>query len=433
MSKKLDKHLPSLPGVYLFKDAHGKVIYIGKAKSLKNRVSSYFQKTSDWKTQALVQEYSDLDYILTSTETEALLLETELIQKYQPHFNILAKGGQPFVYIVFTSGKNKTVKITRNKNLKGSYFGPFLYKTAANRTYRFLLETFRLNLCNKKIKNGCLDYHLGNCPGSCKPDFDVSEYEFRLDLAKSALANNHKAFLENLDKKIEQYSKQLAFEKAKRLSEYKNNLDVIFNTLKAHYSAKKYATDIFVATQPSPYHAENNYELAVKVQNFLGLTSPVRTIDCFDISHFQSHYLVGSCVRFTNGKPDKGKFRRFTIKTLDQQNDYAALQEIVSRRYNLDNPHNPSYNPERDATMPDLILIDGGKGQLSAVRDLVPQTTCASLAKREERLFSPHHKQGIVLDVKTEVGALFIALRDYAHHFAISYHRLKRKKGGPTT
>ena len=140
------------------------------------------------------------------------------------------------------------------------------------------------------------------------------------------------------------------------------------------------------------------------------------TIDCFDISHFQSNAIVGSCIRFTNGKPDKKAFRRFAITTLVQQNDYAALYEIVSRRY------------KDQKNLPDIVLIDGGKGQRNAVLSLLPITVCISLAKKEELLFCDAYPEGIHLDLKRQSGKLLIALRDYAHHFAITYHRLVRSK-----
>lgn len=148
----------------------------------------------------------------------------------------------------------------------------------------------------------------------------------------------------------------------------------------------------------------------------LALKTVPKTIDCFDISHFQSSYLVGSCIRFTHGVPDKSKFRRFRIKTLSEQNDYAALQEIVQRRY-------------RDAKeLPDIVMIDGGKGQLNAVKDLYPTTAFISLAKKEEILFTSNYPQGIHLDPLSNAGQILMYLRDYAHHFAVSYHKVLRSK-----
>ncbi len=333
MEKKLQISLPNLPGVYLFKDNNDKVIYIGKAKSLKDRVRSYFQKNDDWKVHALIEDYANIEYILTHNEMEALLLEAELIQEYKPKYNVLLKTGQPFIYILFTHGDMPKMEIVRNKRKKGTYFGPFLHKIQARKVYKYLLHTFRLNLCNKKIENGCLDYHIGNCPGSCKSTFDNAAYLFRLELAKDVLRKNHSSFKKNLKKKIQEYSNDLAFEKAKKLNHYLDNIEDIFHTIETRYSDKKYADDVFIATSTRPYVSSLSDEVGKHVQKLLQLPHPVRTIDCFDISHFQSKHIVGSCVRFTDGIPEKHKFRRFKIKTLDKQNDYAALQEIVERRY----------------------------------------------------------------------------------------------------
>lgn len=415
-TKKLEKSIPKLTGVYLFKDAQGTIIYIGKAKNLHNRVKSYFQKCdSDWKINHLIKEYTDIDYILTPTETESLLLEAELVKKYQPKFNVLLKDGQPFLYILFTPEEIPTIELVRNKKKKGTYFGPILEKIPARKTHRFLLKTFNLNLCNKKIELGCLDYHIGNCAGNCKPDFDLEGYIFRIELAKEALKNNQEGFIEQVTSQMKKYSAAFEFEKAKHLNEYLDNVNSIFATLNTHFSTEKFATDIFVASTATPYHEQKDVSINTELQQFLEFATPVRTVDCFDISHFQSSYLVGSCVRFTDGKPEKEYFRHFKIKTLTEQNDYAALQEIVSRRY------------KNKTDIPDLIVIDGGKGQLSAAQHILPGAPMVSLAKREETLYGPQFPQGVKLDIHTNVGKLFIALRDYAHHFAISFHRKKRK------
>ena len=414
-TKTLEKSIPKLTGVYLFKDANGAIIYIGKAKNLHLRVNSYFQKyATDWKIKQLIDEYADVDYILTPTETESLLLEAELVQKHKPKFNVLLKEGQPFLYILFTP--EDTVELVRNKKKKGTYFGPFLEKAPARKTYHFLMQTFKLNLCNKKIELGCLDYHIGNCAGSCKPNFDEADYCVRIQLAKEALKNNQDDFIKKVKEHIALYSAEYAFEKAQTMNEYLRNVDTIFTTLNMHFSADKFATDIFVASTPTPYSPQVDTTINTDLQKFLGFATPVRTVDCFDISHFQSSYLVGSCVRFTDGKPEKAMFRHFKIKTLTEQNDYAALQEIIQRRY------------KNNTDIPDLIVIDGGKGQLSAAQHVLPGAPLVSLAKREETLYGPQFPQGIRLDLQTNVGRLLIALRDYAHHFAISYHRLKRKK-----
>lgn len=429
MANILKKPIPALPGVYLFKDALGTIVYIGKAKSLKSRVSSYFQDhNTDWKVDAILQEYADLEFIITKNETEALLLEAELIQKYQPKLNTLLKDGQPFLYIWFapsdaspdTGKKDKRlpkIEIVRNKKRKrGTYFGPFFQKTETRKVHSYLMRTFALNICNKTLENGCLDYHLGNCAGTCMPHFNREGYEFRMGLALDMLKNQHSQFIKKIEDQIKKHNALMEFEQSKILQDYIENFDTIFETIRTKYSAAKFATDIITATTPRNYVADIHQSAQTDLQQMLQLRAPVRIIDCFDISHFQSRFIVGSCVRFVDGKPDKNKFRRFQIRTLQEQDDYAALREIVGRRY------------KDGEDLPDLILIDGGKGQLSAVQDLFPQAQFASIAKREERLYASNIPAGIVLDIKTNAGKLLIALRDYAHHFAISYHRLKRSQ-----
>ncbi len=413
-------NLPNLPGVYFFKNTQGEIIYIGKAISLKQRVSSYFApQPNDFRVLNIMQEYADMDFIITPTETEAMLLEAKLIHEHQPKFNVIFKDGQPFVYLLFTTGPMPTIEIVRNKKRKGTYYGPFIAKGKARAVYNFLMRTFQLNVCNKKIPNGCLDYHLGVCAGTCMTDFNKEDYLLRLYLAEQALKNDYKSFVERINEKIKEFNTLLAFERAQQLHEYKTQFEHIVDVIETHFNEKKFETDLFVITQPKPFNDEEYAAVAQELQKLTNSPMPIRTIDCFDISHFQSNQMVGSCIRFTNGKPEKDKFRRFKIKTLDQQNDYAALQEITQRRY-------------RDATdLPDLILIDGGKGQLSAVLQVLPNARCISLAKKEETVFGTTISKGIKLDLKTGVGKLLIALRDYAHHFAISYHRLRRKKAIP--
>jgi excinuclease ABC subunit C len=452
MHSELINRLPVTAGIYLFKDKEGRILYIGKAKSIRKRVQSYFRNRGvDWKIDALLNDFATIDYIGTKNELEALLLEAQLIAEHKPKYNVLLKNGQPFVYILFTPDTSArhpacpseleqsrepveglpVIKIVRNKKEAGVYFGPFLHKTDARGAVQYLINTFQLFVCNKKIANGCLDYHLGICAGTCLPNFDRAGYCMRLELARAALKSNHAAFLKIIKEKIEQYNKNLEFEKSRQLSTYLDNLDTIFTTIKTRYSPTKYEDAIEMVAAPQSSAQINNFwhpelvegvegsslnSIDLALQTFLKTDKPIRSIDCFDISHFQSSYLVGSCVRFTDGKPDKNKFRRFKIKTLTEQNDYAALQEIIRRRY-------------RNGVDVDLILIDGGKGQLSAAVQVLPADACViSLAKREETIFSKQFPEGVKLDMQTDVGRLLIAVRDYAHHFAISYHRLLRNK-----
>lgn len=416
MTKVPNKTFPNLPGVYFFKDKNNTIIYVGKAASLKDRIRSYFQKdTPDLKVKSIIAEYETVDFVVTNTETEALILEAQLVHEHQPKFNILLKDGQPFIYLLFTNHEVPELKIVRNKKQKGRYFGPFIQKSQARKTHAYLLRTFRLNKCKMQLEQGCLNYHLGLCAGNCRPDFDIKDYIFRINLALDALSFNQKEFKNKIETKIAEYIKTFDFEKARNLHEYLTNIDHIFHVLKTRFSEKKYMDQVARVTAPKEI-AQDFSTIGQELQTFLGVSKEIRTIDCFDISHFQSQSIVGSCVRFTDGKPEKTKFRHFKIKSLTEQNDYAALQEIVSRRY-------------RDGKdVPDLILIDGGKGQLSAVQDLVPGALFISLAKREETLYQVGQSEGKKLDLHTAVGKLLIALRDYAHHFAITYHRKRRSK-----
>jgi len=549
------KKLPQQAGVYLFKGQDDQILYIGKAKNLKNRTLSYL-KHDDWKTASIINSSSKIDFITTKNELEAMLLEVKLIQSNQPKFNILLKTGQPFVYIMTTNSKLPELKIVRNKKQKGSYFGPFIEKTHTRKVFNFLIKTFRLKICKKKIEQGCLYYHMGLCAGSCKKDFDVNGYLKRLNLAQKALKQGHEKFLKYLKKQIEFHNEKLEFEKSKELNEYLEAFKSVFASLETDISKEKLRTittkDIWILTPDKqslflfkeketalkkviqyylPHYSQSiphplvlrshlspskgdfrralsskkilskdagpphslspqfleyfqsyyqsyknpatiltNFEIAkdqkkliekflkkwhepclskpwketviistpekdhfanlIKLaqiktdqeikrqksigkalQTFLKLNIEPRTIDCFDVSHKQGQNMVGSCVRFKDGQPDKKNFRHFKIKTVKGQNDYAALKEIVSRRY-----HNTK-------DLPDLILIDGGKGHLNVVKNLFPQAEFASLAKKKETVFSPRIPGGKKLDIKTHVGQILIALRDYTHHFAISYHK----------
>ncbi len=406
------RNLPKLPGVYIFKDSQNTILYVGKAKSLKHRVSSYFKKQEyDWKIRELIREYFTIEHIVTHTEAEALLLEAQMIRDFQPKYNVLLKSGNPFLFLLF----NHDLKIVRVKKEKGRYFGPFLQKKEARAVFDYLTRTFKLRKCTIKIPQGCLEYHLGNCPGSCMPTYNPEDHKVRLELAYQALKGNHKQFLKTVEQQIQHYNQQLDFEKARNLSNYLKNLDIIFTTIKTRFTEKKYSEEIIATTSSLKRDPEALAQGLIELQQLLQLPEKPKTIDCFDISHFQSSYIVGSCIRFTDGKPDKDKFRRFKIRSLTIQNDYAALQEIVSRRY-------------REGDVSDIILIDGGKGQLSAVQKVLPNSQCISLAKREETLFSRQFPDGVKLDLTTDMGQLLIALRDYAHHFAITYHKLLRKK-----
>jgi len=412
--------LPKLPGVYLFKNAEGDVLYIGKAKSLAARIASYFSSEMhhNEKIQALLDASDHIDHYVTHHESDALLLEEYLVRLYQPPFNILLKEGNPFLYLVITKTEIPDLLIVRTKDQPGVYFGPFVQRSVIRRCHDYLIKTFQLYRCNKRLPHGCLKYHLGICAGTCTGTFDAEAYRTRMHLVEQLLAGDRDAFLTTLRVGIERARAALHFEQARQLHRYEQEFEDIFNVIDRNFSPVRYHREATHRAAAAALTSHNLYQEAQQaLQQLINIHTPIRTIDCFDISHVQGKQLVGSSVRFTAGIPDRSQFRRFFIRSLTQQNDYAALQEVVSRRY------------RHKENIPDLVLIDGGKGQLSAVKAVLADVPIMSLAKREERVFIEPHGDGTRLDISTPLGKLLIALRDYAHHLALSYHTLLKTKG----
>ena len=432
------KKITKRPGVYLFKNKDEQIVYIGKAKNIADRIASYFANPEDFKHSLILSESTALETIPTSSEEEALYLEVDLIKKYQPKFNQLLKDGNPFIYLYFSdvpssqpalqlprtsvksafsssssrrrgsmSSELPTLSIvrTKTKKKKGTYVGPFLTKKAARKVFDYVMTTFQLKLCKKKIEHGCLQFHIGVCAGFCSPNFDVDFYKFRFNFAKHLLIKDPKSALKDIDKEIKDASKNLQFEKARNLLEYKTNLQQFVATIDK------------LSQMPSKQHKPDdvkNLSILLAIQKRLHLDHVPYVIDCFDISHMQGQAIVGSCIRYVNGQPEPKSFRRFKIKSLIEQNDYAALAEIVKRRYKSQNSY------------PNLIIVDGGKGQISAIKKLVGTAELVGLAKKEETIISANFSRFIQLDHTKPEDALILQIRDKTHQFAVSYHRKKR-------
>lgn len=405
---KRPKNIVHTCGVYIFKNNHDEIIYIGKAKNLAMRIASYFTQSSDTKTELLLQEAQTVHTIPTQTELEALYLETQLIKMYQPKFNILLKEGNPFLYLFFSQEKLPTMQLVKTKKKKGAYFGPFLSKKAIRSVYHFLMTTFQLKLCKTKIEQGCLAYHIGLCAGNCKKDFDINFYIFKITLAQQALQYDAQKMISMIDQNVQELSKKLLFEQAQQLAAYKQSLNSILETVKKLSSA--------MPSKQQKQSSEKNLSILMSIQQRLFLQHVPYVIDCFDISHLQGQAIVGACVRYVHGVPEKKSFRHFLIKTLQNQNDYAALQEIVQRRY------------KNRLDFPNLIIVDGGKGQITAIKPYIKNTELVGLAKSEETVISSDFKHFIKLNPQNEADALLLQIRDYTHHFAISYHRKKLSK-----
>lgn len=401
------KNLPKNPGVYIFRNKQEQIIYIGKAKSIAKRIASYFNNPDEFKVEMILQEAITLETIPVSSELEALHLEAELVKKYKPKYNILLKEGNPFIYLFFSQGQLPVLTIVRTKEKKGTYVGPFLSKKAAHSVFNFLIETFKLKLCKKKIPHGCLQYHIGICAGYCSTKFDFEFYKLRLELAKFLATKEPEKASLIIDEEIKKSSQELKFERAKKLLEYKKNFEIFSQTVQK------------LAIMPSRKQKQDdskNLDILIAIQKRLGLKHVPYVIDCFDISHLQSQAIVGSCIRYVDGNPEPNSFRRFQIKSLIQQNDYAALQEIVQRRYK----GNKNY--------PNLIIVDGGKGQINAIKPYVGTAELVGLAKKEETIISSNLLNFIKLDHHRTEDLLLLQIRDKTHNFAIAYHRKKRSK-----
>jgi len=410
--------LPKKPGVYFFKDAESHILYIGKATSIYDRVKSYFLGNDMRPNVAqLLQKIHSVDFIETKNVEEALLLEASLISEHKPAFNILIKEGNPFLYFyVHTKTDPQRLELVRSKDKKkGMYFGPFLQKKSTRAVYQFLLREFQLEICGKKLPNGCLSYHIGRCAGSCKEHFDTESYQARFSLVLSILKSDKKEFAEIVKNELQKAIKNKEFERAKHFVYYQTEMEYFFKTLEAQKVFNETNHEVFAILTRFPQYASDYNIISQELQEITGSKKPIYTIDCFDISHFQGKFIVGSSIRFDHGRPVPHEFRKFKIKTLQNQNDYAALSEIVSRRY-------------KDAPVPDMIIIDGGKGQENTIKELKIPTTIVALAKREERLFTATFPEGLVLSKHQKSHLLLIAMRDYAHHFAISYHKKLRSK-----
>lgn len=423
MNNFTDYQFPTSAGVYFFKNIHNQIIYIGKAKHLKNRIQSYFY-SSDFKVIELMKVAISIEFITTHHEIEALFLEAQLIKQHQPIFNRLLKAGNPYTYIFISDESLPTILIVRSTKKKGYYFGPFLSQKDARIVVDYLAKNLQLNVCHKKIESGCLQYHINICAGSCKNDFDVTKYIARLTIARYILDGNYTNAIENLDAQIEINNKALEFEKSAHLTTYRKHLLAMSKTLKI-LETTKFTNLTSFAKMQSKYQKiqeDGQLTLLIELKARLGLSKIPYTIDCFDISHMQSQSIVGSAVRFLNGKPDKKNFRHFKITGMLEQNDYAALAQIVTRRY------------KKIENIPDLIIIDGGVGQLNATKNIISIADIISIAKGDGRkvgaetiFFKDNDKNPLPIDIHQKTDQLLLQIRDYAHHFAISYHRKKQK------
>ncbi len=406
--KQKIKQLPLTSGVYLYKDIQGQIIYIGKAVNLRRRVESYFGKdTRSLKTDLLVEHIRDIEIMETASEAEALILEASLVKKHQPKYNVELKDGKTYPYIQVTREAFPLVSVVRINRRKcpdvpADLFGPYVNPALIREALGIIRKIFPFRSCEPYADKICLDYHIGLCAGPCEGKISKEDYARNIRNVRLILEGNKDHLYRQLHADMETAAKAKDFEEAAMVRDQ-------IRAIGALYSGTK---DI------------NYFKEAEQLQRALGIERSIARVECFDISNIMGDQAVGSMVSFLNGKPDKKNYRRFRIKTVKGIDDFAMIAEVVRRRY--------TRLKSEGALFPDLILIDGGKGQLGAavaeLKKLEVTVPIVSLAKREEELFLPGKRSAVVLPPSSLGLRLVMRIRDEAHRFAVSYHRLLRAK-----
>lgn len=534
------KTLPEKPGVYQYYDKDGRILYVGKAKNLKKRVSSYFNKNIDTqRIRVMVKKIRQIRHIVVDSETDALLLENNLIKKHQPRFNVLLKDDKTYPWICIKNERFPRVFPTRNLVKDGSeYFGPYTSFKTINVLLDLIREVYPLRTCNydlskEKIDSGkykvCLEYHLGNCLGPCEALESETNYSDKIEAIRQILKGNFKESLRQFREQMMKYAENMEFEAAQQikgkieiLENYQakstvvnpkiNNVDVYSivsdegygyvnflqlshgSIIRSHTIEMKkkldetdrellelgiteirqrfqfHSKEIYVpfkvdvgedikvtvpklgdkkqivdlSTRNAKYFRQERFKqmkivdpdrhvnrIMAQMKKDLRLQEEPRHIECFDNSNIQGTNPVAACVVFRDGKPCKKDYRKFNIKTVEGPNDFASMEEVVFRRYRrLLNEEEP---------LPQLIIIDGGKGQLSSavkaleMLDLRGKIAIIGIAKRLEEIFYPGDSIPLYLDKKSETLKIIQQLRNEAHRFGITFHRNKRSSSALNT
>ena len=530
------KSLPEVPGVYQYFDKQDKIIYIGKAKNVKKRVTSYFNKTvENHKTRVLVKNISRIEHVVVDSEMDALLLENNLIKKHKPRYNILLKDDKTYPWICIKNEPFPRVFFTRKVFKDGSeYFGPFTSLKTVRSLFDLVKGLYPLRSCNYDLSKEkisaqkykvCLEYHIGNCLAPCVAAIDTASYGKNIESIRQILKGNYKEALNAFEHQMKHYAQKMEFEKAQwikeKIEDLKNfqakstvvnpkisHVDVFsvfsdesygyINYLQVSYGAivrshtleiKKKLDEsdttllqlgiieirqLFSSTSKTVFLNEKvslGEELKVfvpqqgdkkklvdlslrnakyfRMERFkqMKIVDPDRHskrimsqmkadlrlpqepvhIECFDNSNIQGSNPVAACVVFKNGKPSKKEYRHYNIKTVTGPDDFASMEEVVFRRYKR--------LLEEDQPLPQLIVIDGGKGQLSSavksldVLGLRGKISILGIAKRLEEIYFPNDSIPLYLDKKSETLKILQRARDEAHRFGITFHRNKRSKG----
>jgi excinuclease ABC subunit C len=410
--------IPAKPGVYIYRDKFNKVIYVGKARNLRKRMSQYFhasrKTTSDIKLRSLINSIHYWEFFVVKNESESLILESRLIKKYAPYYNVLMRDDKRFFLIkINLNDEFPKLSLVRFEKDDGSkYFGPFPHGKVLKQLMDFLSGYFKIRQCKfynpgENERKHCLDAHVKKCCEPCIGKVSRDEYIEVIDKLLTILNGKTNDIIDELNLKMQNYAKNCSFEKAAEIRDMIQNINEVFKEKNRSF---KFAT---ITKKCS--------EDAVKeLQKQLGLKKLPNSIEAFDISNFGDQFGVASLVSFTNGKPDKKKYKRFKIKTVQGIDDFAMMNEVINRHYKRKLAENRE--------MPDLLMVDGGKGQLSStIKALVeinaPAFPVIGLAKRNEEVFVPGKSDPIVIDKHSEALKLLQAVRDEAHRFAVTYNR----------
>jgi excinuclease ABC subunit C len=397
--------LPDQPGVYLFKDARGGLLYVGKAVSLRKRIASYFRPTSALgpRLARMIRAVADVEVRRTTSEAEALLLEARLIKERRPTYNVAFRDDKTYPMLKVTNEPFPRLLVTRRRLSDGAaYFGPYTDATLMHQAVQFLRRVFPLRTCTRFPTTPCLEYHLGQCLAPCAKYIDAPRYQRIVEDLVAFLQGRREHLLRDLARRMEQAAGHRRFEEAARLRDQIQAL-----------------SSVIVAKEKSLAAGPLEQLRAV-----LKLPRLPRRIEAFDISNIFGAWAVGSLVVFVDGKPHKAHYRRFRIETVQGIDDYRMMREVIRRRY--------SGSLVAQLPFPDLVLVDGGKGQLSAACDelaaLALTLPAIGLAKRFEHIFLPQSPQPVILLPTSPVLHLIQHIRDEAHRFAIAYHRTLRRK-----
>ena len=518
---KSPENLPKKPGVYIMRDANDEIIYIGKAKNLINRVRSYFREKLDRpKTQILMSHFDSLEYIVTNSEKEALILEATLIKKHRPRYNVQLKDDKRYPYVKITNEKYPRLIITRNITKNGIYYGPFTDVTSVKKTVKFLKSLFKIRTC-RNMEGPCLNSQIDLCYAPCSGEISKEEYDEIINKIDLFFQGKYSVIVKNLKKEMAEAAENEQFEKAAVLrdqitsieeimekqfvdlvdddldqdviaiapndnevvviimpirngkivgrddflmsgSQYESNSEILFAFIQQYYGFNRHIPKQILLNEPIDdtelleewlsdlrgnkvyikvpmkgvklrlvNMAQKNAEIIkhqkkamenslIELKKYLKLDKLPRIIEGYDISNISGKFAVGSKVSFKDAKPNKKKYKRFKIET-PGPNDFAMMKELLTRRLKM-------IDTDEE---PDLIVIDGGKGQLGMACEVLDELNLAhipiiGLAKEFEEIYIPNSKRPIIIPKNNKALHLLQQVRDESHRFAITYHRKLR-------